>query len=111
MLIRDIVNESRIGELGGDLNDLLMSVRGNDISDIDTNKIVSQLNSMGYSVSPASLIDILQGNPLIQTATVDNIKFKHTDMYAVSGDDESKEQNREKVKSLAKKAATKGIKQ
>ena len=110
MLIRDIINESRMGELDADLNDLLISVRANDVSDIPTSKIVAQLNQMGYSVTEPSLIDLLQGNPLVQTATYDNINFKHTEKYAVSGDGESKQKNQEKVKSLAKKAATKGIK-
>ena len=111
MLVREIVIERRMGELDGDINDLLISIRANDVSDIETSKIVAQLNQMGYSISEPSLVDLLQGNPLIQSASYDTIQFKHTEKYAVSGDGESKEQNQEKVKSLAKKAATKGIKQ
>ena len=111
MLVRDIVNESRMGELDADLNSLLISVRASDISDIETSKIVQQLQAMGYSIGEESLTDLLQGHPLIQTASYDTISFKHNEKYAVSGDEESVEQNKEKVNSLAKKAATKGIKQ
>jgi len=110
MLVRDIINESRMGEMEGDLDGLLMAVRANNVSDIDSDKIVSQMQKMGYSVDAASLVDLLQDNPLIQTATIDNIQFKHANPYAVSGDEESKVKNQEKVKSLAKKAAAKGIK-
>ena len=111
MLIRDIIKESRMGELDADLTSLLMSVRANDITDVETSKIVQQLQTMGYSIGEESLTDLLQGHPLIQSASYDTISFKHNEKYAVSGDAESKEQNKEKVNSLAKKAAAKGIKQ
>lgn len=112
MLIREIIVEgNRSNAIEGDINDLLISVRGNDLDSIDTGKIVAQLRSMGHSITASSLISFLEGNPLLQTATADTLTFKNTDMYATSGDGESKEQNREKVRSLAKKAAMKDIKQ
>jgi hypothetical protein len=112
MFIKEIIQESvRTNQIEGDLNDLLISIRANDVSQIETGKVVNQLKAMGHGVSSSSLISFLEGNPLVQTVTVDSITFKNTDMYAASGDDESKAKNREKVKSLAKKAATKGIKQ
>jgi hypothetical protein len=112
MRLSELVLESDVAhDIEGALDSLLMSVRANDISSIATDKIVDQLRQQGYSVSTSSLINFIEGNPLVQNATVDNITFKHADNYAVSGDAESAEKNKEKVHSMAKKAAMKGIKQ
>jgi hypothetical protein len=112
MRLSELVLESEVAhDIEGALNSLLMSVRANDISSIATDKIVNQLRQQGYSVSTSSLINFIEGNPLVQNATIDSITFKHADNYAVSGDAESAEKNKEKVHKMAQKAAMKDIKQ
>lgn len=111
MLVNEIIRESAYTQgLEGDLEALLMSVRANDIDSISTAKVAQELNKMGHSVSPSSLVSFLEGNPLVQTVTVNDISFAHVDQYSASGDENSAEENREKVASMAKSAAMKGIK-
>ena len=99
MFIKEIICEdSVVGQLGGDLNDLLISARANDIDSVETSKVVAQLQDMGHSVSDASIINFLEGNPLVQTVTMDTISFKNTMPHSASGDEESKVKNQEKVK-------------
>lgn len=111
MRLSELVLESDVAhELEGSLDSLLISVRANNIDTIATDKIVDQLRQQGHSVTASSLINFLEGNPLVQNATVDSITFKHADNYAVSGDKESAEKNKERVHRMAQKAAMKDIK-
>lgn len=82
------------------VTDMIMSAKATGATQVNTNVIVNQLNSMGYGVSVESLISSLDGNPIIQSANQDNIVFKGNHMMAVGGD-EAQQDSEQIVKNLA----------
>jgi hypothetical protein len=110
MLIRDIITENTIDDLESDLSSILISIKANDLSSVDTNVLVQQLRKYGYSIDAKSILDVLENNPMIQVATTDTVQFANSSVASASGDKESKLQNKEKVESKAHKTALQRIK-
>ena len=99
-----------VGEIETALTDLLASVKANGITEIPTEKLVYELNNMGYNVDIDSIMEIVGGNPFVQVASKDAVTLKGADDAAVSGDAAAEQSNKDKVKSLAQKAVAKDMK-
>ena len=73
MRAKEILYEDYNQRLDSDLNNLLIGAKGNGAQDINTQDLANQLQAMGYSVDPASLMGLLQNNPSVTSATPDSI--------------------------------------
>lgn len=62
--------------LDSDLNNLLIGAKGNGAQELDMNDLVTQLQGMGYSVSPHSLMLLLSRNPNVLNATATSVRLK-----------------------------------
>ena len=69
MRARELLDENYNQSLESDLNNLLVGVKGAGAPEINTQDLVVQLNGMGYSVSPNSIMMLLSSNPLVMNAT------------------------------------------
>lgn len=97
-------------DFDSDLEDLLIAAKANGITEIEVDSLVDQLNDMGYSVTPDSLIsDIEQhDHEFIKNATLNTITFRDHPMDDEGGEDwEDEEVDAEK---LATRTAMKGVK-
>lgn len=62
--------------LDSDLNNLLIGAKGNGAAELNMNDLVMQLQGMGYSVSPHSLMLLLSRNPNVLNATPTSVRLK-----------------------------------
>ena len=51
-------------QLMGDINAYLISLKANDIPSVTMDMMVRELNGMGYTVSPESMVDLLANSKL-----------------------------------------------
>ena len=62
-------------QLMGDINAYLISLKANDIPSMSMDMMVRELNGMGYSVSPESMVDLLSNSKYVTKVTVDTIEL------------------------------------
>ena len=91
-------------QLMGDINAYLISLKANDIPSMSMDMMVRELNGMGYSVSPESMVDLLSNSKYVTKVTVDTIDLENR--YNKNKDDADKK----KVRKLAVKTAKKKVK-
>jgi hypothetical protein len=113
MRAREILSEGEKSTLDSDIEDLLVAAKANGLDQLDTEDLVNQLNSMGHSVTPDSLLDMLNNrdDEFIKNATLTTISLKlHTggegEGEENEWDDESPEEHTAR---LANKSAMKRI--
>jgi hypothetical protein len=97
-------------DFDSDLEDLLIAAKANGITEIDVDSLVAQLNDMGYSVTPDSLVSDIEkhDHAFIKNATLNTITFLDHPMDDDGGEDwEDEEVDAEK---LASRTAMKGVK-
>ena len=97
-------------DFDSDLEDLLIAAKANGITEIEVDSLVAQLNDMGYSVTPDSLISDIEkhDHEFIKNATLNTITFLDHPMDDDGGEDwEDEEVDAEK---LASRTAMKGVK-
>lgn len=90
-----------------DIKSYLVRLKANGITSIGTDIMSKELEDMGYSVTPESLVDALANSKYVQKVTVDSIELAGTPM---SQDAESKEKEKDKIRKLAVDTAKKKIK-
>ena len=90
-------------QLMGDINAYLISLKANDIPSMSMDMMVRELNGMGYSVSPESMVDLLSNSKYISKVTVDTIELDSK--YA-----KSDKADKDSVRKLAVKTAKKKVK-
>ena len=111
MLIHEILRESDYtADLEGDLEALLLTLHAKGVERVSTEKVANKLNSQGHKVTASALIGVLDGNPLIQNVSANDIALKNANLSSASGDGDAKQDNEEKVQKMANKAAMKDIK-
>lgn len=90
-------------QLMGDINAYLISLKANDIPSMSMDMMVRELNGMGYSVSPESMVDLLSNSKYISKVTVDTIELdsKYT---------KSDKADKDSVRKLAVKTAKSKVK-
>jgi hypothetical protein len=97
-------------DFDSDLEDLLIAAKANGITEIEVDPLVDQLNAMGYSVTPDSLISAIEqhDHEFIKNATLNTITFNDHMVDDEGGDDwEDEEVDAEK---LATRTAMKDVK-
>ena len=107
MKLIEILTENYANELETAVNDLIITAKGTGIESIPTNKIISQLNNMGFTVSKNTILDLLNKVKGIDSATLDTVDLVK-DMEMSTGHDDEK--NKDTVDRLAKKTAKKDLK-
>ena len=75
MRAREILDEDYNQNLESDLNNLLIAFKGNGGSEISTQKLADRLQASGYSVTPDSLMTLLQNNPIVANVTPEIINL------------------------------------
>jgi len=107
MRFATILNEdgNYMGQLKNDINVYLTRLKANGVFNIDTDMMIRELESLGYTLTPESLVDILSNNMFVDNATVDSIDIVGGSNSVDGGDGEQAT-----VKNMAKKATKKGMK-
>jgi len=90
-------------QLMGDINAYLISLKANDIPSMSMDMMVRELNGMGYSVSPESMVDLLSNSKYVTKVTVDTIELDSK--YA-----KSDKADKDSVRKLAVNTAKKKVK-
>ena len=90
-------------QLMGDINAYLISLKANDIPSMSMDMMVRELNGMGYSVSPESMVDLLSNSKYITKVTIDTIELDSK--YA-----KSDKADKDSVRKLAVNTAKKKVK-
>ena len=90
-------------QLMGDINAYLISLKANDIPSVTMDMMVRELNGMGYSVSPESMVDLLSNSKYVTKVTVDTIELDSK--YA-----KSDKADKDSVRKLAVKTAKNKVK-
>ena len=90
-------------QLMGDINAYLFSLKGNDIPSVTMDMMVRELNGMGYTVSPESMVDLLSNSNLVTKVTTDTIEVDNK--YA-----KSDKADKDSVRKLAVKTAKNKVK-
>jgi|TARA_R110000744_G_scaffold227013_1_gene345288 hypothetical protein len=62
-------------QLNGDINAYLISLKANDIPSVTMDMMVRELNGMGYTVNPESMVDLLSNSKYVTKVTVDTIEL------------------------------------
>ena len=101
MRAKEILYEDYNQRLDSDLNNLLIGAKGSGAQDINTQDLANQLQAMGYSVDPASLMGLLQNNPSVTSATPDSITLAGPEGSADAGQTQD---NAARVSDMAAKA-------
>lgn len=103
MRAREILQEDYNASLEADLNNLLIGAKGSGATQLQTQQVVNELQNMGYSVSPASLMHLLQKNPNVLNATPTMLTLKTAETVA-DGSGQSGQENAAKVGDMAQSA-------
>jgi hypothetical protein len=105
MKISTLLNEdaNAHAQLVNDINAYLVRLKANSIFTIGTDLLSRELNDMGHTVTPESLVDIMRKSKYISKVTVDSIVL----VGAPTSSEDSND--REAVKRLANKATDKRI--
>lgn len=103
MRAREILQEDYNANLEADLNNLLIGAKGSGATQVETQKVVNELQGMGYSVNPSSLMHLLQKNPNVLNATPTMLTLKTPETTA-GGDGVSGQDNAAKVGDMAQSA-------
>lgn len=105
MKISTLLNEdaNSHAQLVNDINAYLVRLKANSIFTIGTDILVRELNDMGHTVTPESLVDIMRKSKYISKVTVDSIVLVGAPTSTEDNND------RETVKRLANKATDKRI--
>ena len=93
-------------ELKDEAINLLVAAQG--VESIKPQQLIKSLSDLGYKVSLEALIDALQGHPLIQKITPQEIVVSTGDDYYVDADEKEKDDN--KISKMAMNQVKKDIK-
>ena len=104
----ELLREDTQEQLRNDLQDVLIQAKGQNNSAIDTSSVVSQLSSMGYDVSPESLMQLISEIPLVVSADVDSITLD-TNADAAPSEQDTGDDSAEAVKKMAQRATEKEL--
>ena len=96
-----------------DLEDLLIAAKASGITEVEVDSLVDQLNAMGYSVTPDSLVSAIEdhehGHEFIKNATLNTITFRDHPMDDEGGGEDWEDEEVD-AKRLATSTAMKGVK-
>lgn len=115
----EFLTEGEKPAVESDLEDLLVAAKANDLTDLDVEDLVDQLNDMGHSVTADSLIDMVDNLELelVDTATLNTIQLKGHSVDDADDSDEEGEHDRDNEwedevssEGIAKSSAMKKVK-
>ena len=101
--------ENEQTDFEADLEDLLIAAKASGLTEVEVDIIVDQLNSMGHSVTPDSLVSSLESQELefIKNATLNSITFND---HVVDGGEGDYEDIPVDAERLATRTAMKDVK-
>jgi len=106
MRAREILQEDYADSLESDLNNILVGAKGNGSEALNTNDLVAQLEAMGYSVNIHSILNLLQRNPNVTSATPTVINLQGPQDNQAQASAGAGKDNAAHVSQLAKKASS-----
>jgi len=101
-------DESYSESLRDDAINLLIAAHAQGVRTIEPQQLIKSLKSLGHTLDIQTLIDLLQGHPLLQKITPQEIVVSTGDEYYVDAD--KKKEDQSKIKKMAKKQIDKEIK-
>lgn len=107
MRAREILDEDYAQNLESDVSNLLIGVKGNGVTSLPMDALVSSLQNSGYSVTADSLMMLLQNNPIIANVTPEEIHLMEPE---TGGDMEGQidgQDSAERVSDMAQTATAK----
>lgn len=89
----EFLTEGEKPAVESDLEDLLVAAKATDLTDLDVEDLVAQLNDMGHSVTADSLVDMVDNLELelVDTVTLNTIQLKSHTVGDSSDDDDDDE--------------------
>ncbi len=85
MRAREILQEDYNANLEADLNNLLIGAKGSGATVLSTQDVANELQNMGYSVNPSSLMHLLQKNASVLNATPTQLTLKTSETMTDGG--------------------------
>lgn len=77
MRLREIIREDYTQSLKSDLTNILINIKSMGRTEVETNDLVRQLRSMGYSsVDMNSIQPLLQNNPVVISSDNNSVSLK-----------------------------------
>lgn len=108
----ELLLEDEKTEFDSDLDDLLIAAKANGLTKINVEDLVKQLNDMGHSVTPDSLVDDLDSHEHehenIKNVTLDTITLKS---HTADDEEDTEDESEDETGRIARKAAMKNVKQ
>lgn len=98
----EVLYEDYADRLTTDLNNLLVAAKANGAPKISTRDLVVSLQKTGYSVTPASIVTLLQNNPNITNASPEEISLTAAEGQPAANDQE--DDSEDHVSDLAQQA-------
>lgn len=109
MRYRDLIVEDYSDDLRSEIINLLVAVSVEGIDEVDTQNLLADLQSQGYAIDEAGLLEILDEIDIVSTASADSINIATSDADMMVGQD-ADEVEADRVDSLAKKKASDDLK-
>lgn len=108
MRLSQLLDSDYAEDLQAEVITLLTAISAEGIDEVDTQNLLIDLEAQGYPVDEQSLLELLDGLPIVATASLDKIQISTSDVdMMVGGDDEEISANR--VDDLATKQSTDDI--
>lgn len=95
-------------DLRAEIITLLTAVSAEGIEEISTQNLLNDLEQQGYSVDEQSLLELLDGMPVVRTASADTIEISTSDVDMMVGAD-ADQVDADRVDALATQKATDDI--
>ena len=109
----ELLTEGEKPDVESDLEDLLIAAKASGLEDIEVEDLVDQLNDMGHSVTPDSLVTMIDEleNEIVSTVTLNTIQLRsHTADVEAGEDGEFEDEDEVDSADLAKRSAMKSVK-
>jgi hypothetical protein len=107
MRAREILQEDYQQSLVSDLQNLLVGAMGSGAKELRTSDLVSQMRDMGYSVSPNSIMAVLNNMPMVSNSTPQMINLVEPESTDMEGEAGEEDDSAEQVKAMAQQATDK----
>lgn len=107
----ELLTEGEKPAVESDLEDLLIAAKATGLEDIEVEDLVSQLVDMGHSVTPDSLVNMIDSldNDIVGTVTLNTIQLRSHTADVEAGEDGEFEDEVDSA-DLAKRSAMRSVK-
>ena len=108
MRLSELMESDYTEDLTSEVITLLTAISAEGIDEINTQNLLIDLEQQGYAIDEQSLLSLLDGLPIVATASADKIQISTSDVDMMVGDD-AEEMAADHVDDMATKQATDDI--